>query len=133
MYLCRFTSGVKSILKLYLRKSIVTDGRAGEWGGRGYKVPGARHILRGSSQVLRGPAFTKLFSLERDTREEMLEKLLLRCETYFLETNEKIIIKFWYRGQRWKLVASTRTGRVETLRPAGQPGQNPGQIPFSCN
>ena len=32
MYLCRFTSGVKSILKLYLGKSIVTDGRAGERG-----------------------------------------------------------------------------------------------------
>ena len=47
-----------------------------------------------------GPALIKLFSLERDTREEMLEKLRLRYETFFLETHEKIRIKFWYRGDR---------------------------------
>ena len=130
MYLRRFTSGVKSILKLYRSKSIVTDGRAGERRGRGYKVPGARHVLRGLSQVLRGPAFIKLFSLERDTREEMLEKLRLRYEIFFLETNEKIRIKFWYRGQRWKPVASTGTGRVEALRPEQGTSQ---QVQLLCH
>ena len=34
VYLCRFTSGVKSILKLCVGKSIVTDGRTGERRGR---------------------------------------------------------------------------------------------------
>ena len=34
VYLCRFTSGVKSTLKLCLGKSIVTDGRTGERRGR---------------------------------------------------------------------------------------------------
>ena len=43
VYSCRFTSGVKSILKLYLSKRIVTDGSAGERGAGGYKVPGTRH------------------------------------------------------------------------------------------
>ena len=93
MYLCRFTSGVKSILKLYLGKSIVTDSRAGERGTGGYKVPRASHVLRGSSQVLRDAALIKLF-LERDTREEMLEKLRLRYETFFLETNKKLRVNF---------------------------------------
>ena len=82
-------------------------------GGAGkYKVPGARHVLRGSSQVLRGPALIKLFPLERDTREELLEKLRLRYETFFLEANEKIRTRFWYRGKRWKPVGSTGTGRL---------------------
>ena len=40
MHLCRFTSGVKCILKLYLGKSIVTDVRAGERGAGGAKYPG---------------------------------------------------------------------------------------------
>ena len=48
VYLYRFTSGVKSTLKLYLSKRIVTDGRAGEREGRGYKVLGARHRLEGA-------------------------------------------------------------------------------------
>ena len=47
-------------------------------GAGGYKVPGTRHVLRGPSQVLKGTALIKLFSLERDIREEMLEKLRLR-------------------------------------------------------
>ena len=34
VYLCRFTSGVKSNLKLCFGKSIVTDGRTGERRGR---------------------------------------------------------------------------------------------------
>ena len=119
MYLCRLTCGVKSILKWYLGKSIVTDGRAGERGGRGNKVPGARHVFR-------GPALIKLFSLGRDTREEMLEKLRFRYEIFFLETNEKIRIKFWYQRRRWKPLASTSTGRIEILGQAGQ-------IPCSCN
>ena len=103
-------------------------------GGAGkYKVPGARHVLRGSSQVLRSLAFIKLFSLERDTRKEMLEKLRLRCETFSLETNEKKRTKFWYRRKRWKPVGSTGTGRVEVLRPAGHPGRKTGQNPFFCS
>ena len=85
-------------------------------GGAGkYKVSGARHVLRGSSQVLRGFALIKFFSLERDTCEEMLEKLRLRYETFFLETNKNIRTKFWYPGKRWKPVGSTSTGRVEIL------------------
>ena len=63
----------------------------------------------------------------------MLEKLRLRYETFFLETNEKIRTKFWYRGKRWKPVGSTGTGRVEILRPAGHPGRKTGQIPFFCS
>ena len=74
VYLCRFTSGVKSILKLHLSKRIVTDCSAGERGVQS---------TQGPSQVLRGPALIKLFSLERDTREEILEKLRLRYETFF--------------------------------------------------
>ena len=66
-------------------------------GGAGkYKVPGARHVLRnssqvlrGSSQVLRGPALKKLFSLERDTREEMLEKLRLLYDNFFWRQTKK--------------------------------------------
>ena len=59
-------------------------------GGAGkYKVLGARHVLRNSSQVLRGPALIKLFSLERDTREEMLEKLRLSYENFFWRQTKK--------------------------------------------
>ena len=97
-------------MKLYLGKSIVTDGRAGERRGRGYKVPGACHVLRGLSQVLRGLALIKLFSLGRDTCEEMLEKLCLRYETFFLETNEKIRIKILVLG------AEMETDRVDRHR-----------------
>ena len=74
--------------------------------GQGVQGTRAHHVLRGSSQVLRGPSLLNLFSSERDTREEMLEKLRLRYETLFLETNEKIRTKFWYRGQRRKPVRS---------------------------
>ena len=89
VYLCRFTNGEKSILKLCLGESIVTDGRTGERRAGKYKVPGARHVSRGSSQVLRSPALIKLFSLDRDTRKEMLEKLRLRCETFFWKQTKK--------------------------------------------
>ena len=140
VYLCRFTSGVKSILKLCLGKSIVTDGKTGVRRGREVQrtrgpscfeefITGFEGLVTG----FEGPRFYKTFSLERDTRQEMLEKLRLLYETFFLETNEKIRIKFWYRGKRWKPVGSTGTGRVEILRLAGHPGQKTGQIPFSCS
>ena len=72
-------------------------------GAVGYKVRGARHVLRGSSQVLKGPVLIKLFSLERDTHEEMLEKLRLcyvKSFFFFEKTHEKILKKLRLRDVR---------------------------------
>ena len=48
VYLCRFISGVKSILKLYLSKSFVTDGRVGEKGQGSTKYQGPITGFEGS-------------------------------------------------------------------------------------
>ena len=133
MYLGRFTSGVKSILKLCLGKSLVTDGRTGKRGEREVQSTRGPSCFEGLFTGFERLRSYKTFFFRARHREEMLEKLRLRYETCFLETNEKIRIKCWYRRKRWKPVGSTGTGRVEILRPAGQPGQKNGQTPFSCN
>ena len=61
MYLCGFTSDVKSILKLCLGKSIVTDGRTGERGGREVQSTWGPSCFEGLVTGFEGPRSYKTF------------------------------------------------------------------------